>query len=455
MTRWPYVLCAAFLLMALSPLLSASEALAASPFSGYIDLRYRYEYQHHFNLKSFGEQPVKGESCDGFWLQRLRIGGRWQASDWLTLAVGMQDSRVFDSDLNSESYFYNKRVDHEKNAYEDQWELYQTYLELAPFTQHNLKLRIGRQSISYGNNRIFGPGNWGNSGSYHWDAAKLSWHRGEHFVDLLWGAHIIHEPEQFSLHHRHENYGGGFYSHVQLSHQWAIEPFYIIKYDDHGNFSGESGTDDLTCHSLGSRVTGQLGPLTLDATLVGQWGRYGNDALRTWGGHIQLGHCFTVWPWQPTINVDYSYASGDRDPDDGTRQTFLGVFGSRDSMYGRINLFSWSNLHDAQATVSATPGKRLKLTMELHRFWLAAKQDVWSLNSSAYRDKTGHSGRHVGDEIDLFVQWQLPTLRGVETEKINVRVGYSRFWPGEFTKNVADNVVADWLFGQIQYNYRF
>ena len=441
--------------MAIAIVLSSSAALATSPFSAYIDLRYRYEYQHHFNLKAYGEQPVKGDSCDGFWLQRLRIGASWQARDWLTIAIGLQDSRVFDSALESETYFYNKKVDHEKNAYEDQWELYQTYLDLTPSQHHDLKLRLGRQSISYGNNRIFGPGNWGNSGSYHWDAAKLSWHHGDHSIDLMWGAHIIHEPEQFSLRHRHENYGGGFYSHRQISPQWAIEPFYIVKYDDHDRFNGESGTGDLMCHSLGSRVTGQVGPLKLDATLVGQWGHYGKDDLRAWGAHFQLGHCFSACLWQPAVNLDYSYASGDRDPDDGTCQTFLGVFGSRDSMYGRINLFSWSNLHDAQATFIAKPRKNLSLTMELHRFWLAAKQDGWSLNSSAYRDKTGNSGSHVGDEIDLFVQWRLPSLRDITGEKITLRMGYSRFWPGEFTKNVADNVAADWLFAQVQYSYRF
>ncbi|MBF0644593.1 alginate export family protein [Desulfuromonas acetoxidans] len=433
----------------------SSAALAASTFSGYVDLRYRYEYQHHFNLKAYGEQPAKGESCDGFWLQRLRIGGSWRANDWLTVAVGMQDSRVFDSDLDADSYFYNKRLDHQKNPYEDQWELYQTYLELKPFQEHDLTLRIGRQSICYGDNRIFGPGNWGNSGSYHWDAAKLSWHSGDHFIDLLWGAHIIHEPEQFSLRHRHENYGGGFYSHAQISDDWAIEPFYVIKYDEHGSFSAESGTDDLVCHSLGSRVTGLIGPMILDATLVGQWGHFGEDDLRAWGAHFGLGHCFKHVPWQPTIKVDYCYASGDRDPDDGTRQTFLGVFGARDSMYGRINLFSWSNLHEVQATVMAKPRKHLKLTMELHRFWLAAKQDGWSLSSKTYRDKTGKSGSHVGDELDLIVQWQLPALRPVKGEKISIRAGYSRFWPGEFAKNVADNVAADWVFAQIQYSYRF
>ncbi len=35
-------------------------------------------------------------------------------------------------------------------------------------------LKAGRQSVSYADNRVFGPGNWGNVGRYWWDVVKLT-----------------------------------------------------------------------------------------------------------------------------------------------------------------------------------------------------------------------------------------------------------------------------------------
>ena len=448
----PTILCIIFLL---SPM--AEAATESSPFSAYVDLRYRYEYQHHFNLKNYGETPKTGESCDGFWLQRLRTGGSWQFHPRIKLAVGLQDSRVFTSDVDPDTFFWSKKLDHEQNSYEDRWELYETYLEIKPVPTLDWTLKAGRQTIVYGNNRIFGPGNWGNSGRYQWDALKTSFKHQRHFIDLLWGGYILHEPEQFSLRHRHNGYGGGCYSHLQLTDDLALEPFYLLKYDRHERFASED-TDvkgDLFSHNAGARLSGNIPALFFDMTLVHQWGDYGKDRLRAWGGHLLLGHRFKGYPLNPSLIFEYSYASGDSDPDDGTVETFIGVFGARDRMYGRMNLFDWSNLHDLQCNLHVEPHKKLKIQVEGHRFWLAQKKDGWSLNSSLYRDKSGRSGRHVGDELDLIVTWTLPRLWREQPGKIIVMSGYSRFWPGAFAEKVADHVAADWFFTQVNYKLRF
>ncbi|MBN2644730.1 MAG: alginate export family protein [Desulfuromonadaceae bacterium] len=439
--------------------LTAMPAFAATgeekPYSIYLDLRYRYEYQHHFNLKAYGENPAKGESCDGFWLHRLRVGGTLRLHPNLILAVGIQDARVFESDLDANSFFYSSKYDHENNSYEDHWELYQTYLELRNLPNSDWSLRAGRQSIAYGNNRIFGPGSWGNSGRYHWDAIKISWRHDQNFIDLLWGGHILHEPEQFSLHNRHAQYGLGSYSHFQLADNWAIEPFYVLKTDEHDNYLGEKGnSDDLLCHNLGLRTTLDAKNYFLDATVVNQWGHYGDDDIEAWGGHLKFGHHFKESTWHPDLSLEYSYASGDTDPEDGTHEGFMGVFGARDKMYGRMNLLDWSNLHDLQCNVELFPRKKMSLLMELHRFWLASGKDGWSLNGSLYRDKSGRSGSRLGDEIDLIFSCDLPLPKSSRNDSLMLMLGYSHFWPGPFVKNISDNSAADWFFAQLQYHYQ-
>jgi hypothetical protein len=37
------------------------------------DIRYRWEYEDNFNQKFYGKNPLKGDSNDGFLLQRIRL----------------------------------------------------------------------------------------------------------------------------------------------------------------------------------------------------------------------------------------------------------------------------------------------------------------------------------------------------------------------------------------------
>jgi len=425
-------------------------------FQGYVDIRYRYEYQHNFNIKFYGENPTKGEGNDGFLLQRVRTGGRWSVAPNIHIAVGVQDARVFGSDFDSD-LFYSKNLDHKHNAYEDQLELYETYLEISDETAEHWAFKAGRQTLVYGNSRIFGPGSWGNSGRYQWDALKLSLKHKEHFIDFIWGGTVIHEPEQFSLRHRHKEYGAGFYSHLQVSEYMELEPFYLLKYDRHERYTAISSTDkdDLMCHSGGFRAAGEVAPLFFDLTLVYQWGDYGKQRLEAWGAHLLLGTKFADFMWKPSLSIEYSFASGDSDPDDGRMGTFQGVFGARDKMYGRMNLMDWSNLHDIQLNLDFKPLKRVQVYVGAHRFWLAEKKDGWSLNSNAYRDVSGNSGSHLGDEVDLVLQWNPDITALSHGLRIAIMAGYSYFWPGDFVKNVADDSEADWVFTQVECKYVF
>ncbi len=440
-------------------LLTSSLAVAQEKddsFQGYVNIRYRYEFQRHFNIKYYGENPLQGEGRDGFLLQRVRAGGRWMLTPNVHVAVGIQDARVFESDFDPE-LFYSKNLDHKHNPYEDQLELYETYVEISAAAAERWTFKGGRQTIAYGDNRIFGPGSWGNSGRYQWDALKLTLQHGKHFIDFIWGATVLHEPEQFSLRHRHKEYGAGCYSHLQLAEHVEFEPFYLLKYDRHERYTAIPGTtaDDLMCHNGGFRAAGEISALFFDLTFVYQWGDYGKQRLDAWGAHLLLGTTMVQWPWQPSFSIEYSFASGDTDPEDGKMETFQGVFGARDKMYGRMNLMDWSNLHDLQLNVELKPLKRVQLYLGAHRFWLDEAKDGWALNRSAYRDVAGDSGRHLGDEVDVAIKWKVDTAALGSALQIDLMAGYAHFWPGDFVEKVAAGSEADWVFAQIECKYAF
>ena len=428
---------------------------AMEDFSSYAQLRYRYEYDDNFNLKFYGENSKAGKADDGFFLQRVRAGFTYNFSTNILLSVGVQDSRVFGLSLPDE-LFYSSSLGRPNNPYEDYTEPYNTYLQFQNILESNVNVKIGRQIIKYGDNRIFGPGEWGNSGRYSWDAALISYKKDKNFVDFFWGAHIIHDPEVLSWDHRHQFYGAGAYSHFEFARAFIAEPFLVFKYDDHETFKGESGIGDYFSIFPGMRMTGVLPrDFFYDATYVWQTGEYGSDNVKAWGAHALLGKKFQALPFKPCPSVEYSYATGDEDPTDGVRKRFEGVFGARDKMYGRMNLFDWSNLKDLQFNLDVDPIETLHAKVELHRFWLANAKDSWSLNPMLYRDKTGESGDDVGDEFDLSVTWKPEDLIPKKFGSLEFQGGYSHFWPGGFTEKAADSCEANWYFTQITYNLIF
>lgn len=415
-----------------------------------LDVRFRYEFQNHFNQKYYGTNPPQGASDDGFVLGRFRTGLDYRPCSRIHLSAWMQNSEVWGMAL-PQSVFYNRKFSCDHDPNKDRWELSDTFLEIKRPFDTPLEFKAGRQRIVYGDRRIFGPGQWGNTGRWIWDALKMSCRFKGGFSDIYYGRTMLHDPEQFSLNHRHGYESFGTYSHFALPPQWfdvAIEPFFMTRTDDHNNYVGEDGiTGDLDAWYAGLRIYRMnIRNFDLDFTYIREFGDYSGDKLGAYGYHVLMGYRFPNAAVNPRLSVEYSAASGDSDPSDGRHETFDGAFGARDKMYGRMNLFHWKNLKDAQVNLEVRLRKRVFLKTEFHDFRLAEKKDAWYLNPREYRDRSGESGEKVGREIDMIAHF---TIYG----KNEIQVGYGHFWPGEFARKIASDKQADWVF--LQWRYRF
>jgi len=412
------------------------------------NIRFRYEMQDNFNAQFYGNDPAKGKDDDSFIIGRFRFGAHYNPNEIIHLSAGLQHSEVWDLAM-KENDFYKSFFSHSHNPYEDSWEPFNTYLEIKniwPFS-----IRAGRQIIAYGNKRIYGPGQWGNTGRWLWDAVKLHYPFKRGFLDAYYGQTMIHDPNHLSWTHRSGFKSVGFYGQFKLSQNFlgiAIEPFSMTKLNNHDLYTGEDGdVGDLDSYYMGARCFKKdYKGFDFDFTYIKQEGESTSDDIDAYGFHCLLGYRFKQIRFKPRVSLEYTYASGDSDPTDGTLETFDGAFGARDKMMGRINLFHWKNLKDAQINIDFKPMKTLSFTLGYHQFWLAEKKDAWYLNKKAYRDKTGNSGDEVGKEFDIVGKWTIP--KGVE-----IQFGYGHFWPGEFSKNKASDKDANWAF--LQFLYKF
>ncbi|NQT20243.1 MAG: alginate export family protein [Planctomycetes bacterium] len=407
-------------------------------------LRLRYEHQDNYNIKRYGI----GQK-DDFLLTRLRLNFDLMLREDFHAFAQLQDARLHYSDLS--------RHDFPKSCpYENRLDLRQAYIEHKKLWGGPFGLKLGRQAINYGDNRIWGPGDWGNAGRYTWDAAKLYYHTDFIHLDAIAAEQVLYDPIKFDgSHYPYKVFG--LYGQLPRSKAASVDLFWVLKRDAHHNVSGESGADDLNRHTIGAGVKGEFGVTEFGnfdyaATAAGQLGNEGKDDVRAYALVTEIGYTFKR-RFSPRIYAAYTHASGDSDPTDGRNETFDGVNGAVDKYYGRMNLFSLKNLIDYQCGFSIKPAQRMKLSADYHVFQLAERKDAWYYCNCKpqRRDNTGASGRNLGQEIDVIAKWQVPLGKSMKKaiKKLELMAGYAYFVPGSFIQRTGPAGDANWGFVQV------
>lgn len=417
---------------------SSRQALAADratfDFGG--QLRLRYEHDSGFSIKSY---DPGGQ--DDLLLARLRLDLAARLRERLQLVFQLQDARALLTKFEDRDFPAS-------NPLEDTFDIRQMYFEWLRIGDGPLGIRLGRQQISYGDQRVFGPGNWGNTGRYAWDAALLKIDTQWFWMDLWAGKYLTYKAEIWPNQavDNPQTYVG--YAHVK-NLPARLELFYVLQHDRRRQTIGESGSGALAAHTFGLQAEGKpFEPMDAALTVAAQRGRHGADKLRAYGVSAKVGATASR-AWQPRLGLQYTWGSGDEDPGDGIHGTFDGVCGGRDIFfYGYLNLFFWANLRDAQVDFRAKPTGGSAVHVEYHRFRLAQPRDAWyTTGLGAFRrDPLGTSGTHLGDELDVRVVTTLGS-------HLEIMSGFGRFSPGSFVKSTGPVAPATWFFVQTGYSW--
>lgn len=408
---------------------------------GWLDIggsvRLRWEYLDNFDVRRYGTR-----SDDDVLLARERLWADYHFSEEAHAFLMLQDSRFWCSDL-SVSDFPGAC------PYYDSLDLREAFLEWEHISGSPWGFKAGRQSVCYGDNRVFGPGEWGNVGRYVWDAAKIYYDVDAVKIDVIFGQRVEFDPHCFDDHHWDFDAWAVYAQLKRLPPTLkTLDLFWILRHDDHNTTAGESGAGDRKTHTLGTHFDGRVAQhWDYGGALAVQRGKWGNDDIDAYGLNLRGGYTCDA-PWQPRLGLEYSCASGDSDPSDGEHETFDNAFGAVDKYYGRMNMFAWMNLEDYQATVSVKPCRNAKIALDYHFFRLASDKDAWYYCSgkAQRRDTSGASGSGLGQEIDLTARWQM-------NRNMELQAGVSHFFPGSFVRNTGSDGGATWAFMQVSYTF--
>ena len=413
------------------------------------EVRERFEYFDGLNKKAYGNSSidakgeVRGESDDRLLVQRIIAGFTYRPNERTLLSVHMYDARVWGWSLDKSDFIKNEGTADEyiMDPYEEYLELHDAYLEANDLFFKGFGAKVGRQRIWYGDKRIFGPGSWGNTIGWLWDAAKFSYKFKDNFIDAWYGQTKTKDPDSFSLFHKHAYQGVGMYSHLKIKDLGAIEPFFAWK----NNLYHQEHPEERTLY-YGTRVAEpDFHGFNWDLTYAREDGHMGEKSVQAYAYVAKVGYLFKNFPMKPNLVIGRVFASGDGNPNDNTVRTFVRPFGSTDGEhYGRMDIMFWSNLVDNQVSLYLRPLKHCRLKLAYHDFSLDEPQDTWSYYK--YRNKPGNNYTHLGNEIDLQIKYRY-------SKELSFQAIYAFFNAGDFVrKNVEDNDAQRFF---LQFTYRF
>jgi hypothetical protein len=216
-------------------------------------LRVRMESEDSLDLRGY-----RPDFTDTFALSRLSLEMDAHAKDWPRFHLQLRDARAFGSTLGDDDFSAS-------NPIHDPLDVREAFVEWRGIGGSALGFTIGRQRIPYGDERVFGPGEWGNTGRWTWDAARGHYERGALWADAWVGRAVVNRPDRWPNSSADGVRAAVLYGGFRRG-QDRVDLFAGEKRDDTVR-RGERGAGSLRCRFVGVQAA---------AAVAGPW-RWGGD----------------------------------------------------------------------------------------------------------------------------------------------------------------------------------
>lgn len=360
--------------------------------------------------------------------------------------------------------------------------LHQGYIFVGNHKEFPVSAKIGRQELVYGDQRQVGHFLWNNN-ARSFDAGKVRYQNAFGGVDLFTGSVVYHDNRNFDKSHLDsEQFSGAYFNLTKLpgiTQKQIVETYIYSR-----NVDRDSLTEDWSGVSAPFRQPYVQDLYTAGLRVKSKPGAYGNwdytaEAMHQFGSInsrtatgtavlpissaaalnaapeldqdayaaiAQLGYTWSDLSWQPRLSLTYSYASGDKNANDTTSNTFQNQFATTHFFYGYMDLNSLQNLHDIRLALEFKPTPKLRVALEGHLQRLASTDDYWynvggvpraggtqvlaggngTTNGTGYGINSGNSA-NLGTELDLNFSYS-------PVPYFNIEGGVSHYFRGDYIK---------------------
>jgi len=397
-------------------------------------LRFSGEFRHRGEGRTaYGFKPGID---DGYDLTRLRLNLEVAPKKWVRVFVQGQDARALGIDQS-----------HLNSTLKDVFDLHQAYLEFRTGDKNGLSLRVGRQELIFGAERLVGASDWTNPGR-SFDAVRLGLTQGRAHIDIIAASVVAINMVSFDKHIPGQNLYGAYASFTDAVPSPRFSPFLWKTLPHVKSEEGAPGSADI--YTAGFRWVGNL-PAGFDyaAEMAKQMGHYSNDDIVAWAGYWIAGYTVPGAPLNPRLSVEYDYATGDKARGDGRIDTFDQLYPTNHSYYGIVDMVGWRNLRDFRSGINLAPRHNVQLTFNYNWFWLASAQDGLYNAAAALIVKPparGALSTDVGSEADIIFSYSL-------FPQVTIGSGFGHLFPARFLKENSPGSGTSFPYGFLTYRF--
>ena len=371
-----------------------------------LQFRPRYEYRNGF------KSPMSnGEDATSFISQRSRLNLNFK-QEKLKAKLTLQNIRSW-GDVSTTA-----TADKNGVAVFEAWAQYDF--------SSNWSARLGRQVISYDNQRILGEIDWIQQGQSH-DAALFSFHQKNHQLDLGFAMNanaenLVAPKTPYTTNYKTMQYA---WYHTQLG---KISSSFLLL---NTGYEFEKSVGNLEVdykQTFGTYLVFKDKKWDTNLGLYGQTGKSFNNNVSAWYAGANLGYLLTD---AFKASLGYEFLSGkDQDNTSLTVKSFSPIFGTNHAFNGFMDYFYVGNHQNSVGLQDAY----LKLNYSLKKWQFTLTPHLFNAPNSVLDVSNEKMDSYLGTEIDF-------TLGYAVQKDIMVSAGYSQMFASatlERLKNVTD-----------------
>ena len=379
-------------------------------------LRVRGEFRER--VEGFQNSGFTEGRDDGYALSRVRFNVTVTPNKYLSFQANVQDARVG-----------GKTVGPTTAPFRGPFDLRALFADVGT-AKAPVAARLGRQELAFGEQRLLGHLAWVNTGRT-WDAARGILRHKAFQVDVFAASLVRSLPDGFDKSGNGNRLVGAYATTAKLLPKATVEPYVFVRHDENLRSElGPFGSIDQT--TIGARTAGKL-PLGLDygVEMALQRGSLADDSINAWAGHWQMRESL---PGAGAVKLtsEYNFATGDKNPTDGTRATFDQLYPTGHDKLGLADQVGWRNTHHLREGFEFSPVKATPISVNYQTWWLAEKTDgLYAANGNRIAFVAGGAASsHVGQELDVQVTRAL-------TPQLALAAGYAHMFAGDFLKQAT------------------
>ena len=187
---------------------------------------------------------------------------------------------------------------------ENRYDVHQFFMDVNPLGGDvPLTVRVGRQELQYGNQRLVSPLDWANV-RRRFDAVKVFCTDKLWSLDVWYAKPVVVKREELDDWNEQFDFWGAYFTYGLIPRHGV--DVYFLAIDNTGsrrNPNGKAG--DESRFTFGSRFWGKTGPWDYEAEIAGQWSRWAGDTNQAWSWTLDGGYTFRTVPWKPRIGAGF------------------------------------------------------------------------------------------------------------------------------------------------------